>query len=62
MSSNEEHFLSAYVSEDTKVIGIEHHTDADWHAVLAAHVALRDRLDERIAEMDKCPHKPTGGE
>jgi len=53
-----EEFLTAYVSEDAKVIGIEHDTDADWHKVYDAHVALRDRLEERIREREKCPRKP----
>lgn len=53
-----EEFLTAYVSEDAKVIGIEHDTDADWRKVHDAHVALRDRLEERIREREKCPRKP----
>lgn len=53
-----ESFLLAYVSRDTKVIGIEHPTEADWQDVHAAHVALRDRLNERLAEADLCPVKP----
>ena len=53
-----EKFLTAYVSEDSKIIGIEHDTDADWHKVHDAHVALRDRLEERIREREKCPRKP----
>jgi len=53
-----ERFLTAYVSEDTKVIGIEHPTEADWNKVLAAHVALRDYINARISEMGKCPLKP----
>lgn len=50
-----EHFLVAYVSQDTKVIGIDHPTEASWEDVLQAHIALRDRLNVRIAEQDKCP-------
>lgn len=53
-----ERFLLAYVSQDTKVIGIEHPTEAIWQDVLAAHIALRDRLNLRIAEQEKCPFKP----
>jgi hypothetical protein len=53
-----EQWLTAYVSQDTKIIGIEHPTEADWQEVLNAHIALRDRLNVRIAEQDKCPHKP----
>jgi len=53
-----ERFLLAYVSHDTKVIGIEHPTEAPWDDVLNAHIALRDRLNVRIAEQKKCPHGP----
>lgn len=52
-----ERFLTAYVSEDAKVIGIEHETEADWHAVQRAHEALRDRLNVRLAEREKCPFR-----
>ncbi|WP_292362999.1 Gp49 family protein [Mesorhizobium sp.] len=58
-----EPFLIAYVSEDGKEVGIEHDTEADWGKVYMGHVVLRDRLNERIAQMDKCPahpHKATG--
>jgi hypothetical protein len=58
MAETDEKFLLAYVSRDSKVVGLEHDTDADWCEVLNAHVALRDRLNERIAGMDKCPFKP----
>ena len=40
---------------DAKVVGVEHATSADWHAVKAAHVALRDYLSARIANAGKCP-------
>ena len=53
-----EDFLVARVSQDTKVIGIDHPTEAPWVDVLAAHVALRDWLNQRLADMDKCPFKP----
>lgn len=53
-----EKFLTAYVSEDCKIIGIEHDTDADWHKVHDAHIALWNRLEERIREREKCPRKP----
>lgn len=53
-----EKFLTAYVSEDSKIIGIEHDTDADWHKVHDAHIALWNRLEERIREREKCPRKP----
>ena len=39
-------------------IGIDHPTDADWNDILARHIALRDRLNERIAEQQGCPFKP----
>ncbi len=51
-----EHFLVAYVSEDTRVIGLDHSTDADWKNVLAAQIALRDHLNWRIKNQDKCPY------
>lgn len=50
-----EDFLVARVSPDAKVVGVEHATSADWHAVKAAHVALRDYLSARIANAGKCP-------
>lgn len=53
-----ERFLTAYVSQDGKVIGIEHDTEADWHEIQRAHEVLRDRLNVRLAERDKCPFKP----
>ncbi len=55
---SDERFLVAYVSQDAKVIGIEHDTEADWVAVHRAHVVLRDRLNERLAEREKCPFRP----
>lgn len=59
VGEDDERFLLAYVSRDTKIIGIEHPTEADWSEVLAAHVALRDRLNVRIAEQEKCPFNPS---
>jgi len=53
-----EHFMTANVSRDGKIVGIDHSTDANWYDVLNAHIVLRDRLNERIREMDKCPFKP----
>jgi len=50
-----EDFLTARVSQDGKVIGIDHPADAYWPDVLNAHVALRDHIDKRIAEQNKCP-------
>lgn len=58
IADGEESFLLAYVSRDTKIIGIEHPTEANWQDVYAAHVALRDRLNERLAQADFCPIKP----
>lgn len=49
--------LVARVSPDG-TIGIDHPTDADWHDILARHIALRDRLNERIAEQENCPFRP----
>ena len=57
-----ERFLLAYVSADTRIIGVEHPTDAAWSEVYAAHVALRDRLNERINEQDKCPVRAQASE
>jgi hypothetical protein len=54
-----EKFLKAYVSQDGKIVGIDHETEADWGEVYRAHVILRDRLNERIAHMDKCPAHPS---
>jgi hypothetical protein len=53
-----DYFLTAYVSKDGRTVGIDHPTEADWNDVLTAHVGLRDRLNERIAEQEKCPFKP----
>ena len=58
---DDEHFLVAYVSKDTKVIGIEHPTGASFEDVLAAHIALRDRLNVRIEEQDNCPFSASVG-
>ncbi len=49
--------LVARVTPDG-TIGIDHPTDADWNDILARHIALRDRLNERIAEQQGCPFKP----
>lgn len=54
----DEEWLVARVSRDTKIIGIDHPTEADWNDVLQAHIALRDRLNVRIAGQQNCPHKP----
>lgn len=56
-----EHFLIAHVSKDGKTVGIDHPCDADWADVMTAHVALRDRINDRIAEQDGCPFKPRSG-
>jgi hypothetical protein len=53
-----DYFLTAYVSKDGRTVGIDHPTEADWNDVLTAHIGLRDRLNERIAEQEKCPFKP----
>lgn len=58
-ASPEEHFLTAHVSEDGSVVGIDHSMNADWHAVRTAHIALRDRINERLETEDNCPFKPT---
>lgn len=54
-----ENWLQARVSQDAKTIGIDHPTEADWQEVLRAHIVLRDRLNKRIAEQQKCPHRPS---
>lgn len=56
----DQHYLVAYVSHDAKTIGIDHPTDADWHDVRRAHIALRDRINERLATQDECPFRPKG--
>lgn len=53
------HFLTAYASADGKESGIDHPTDADWNEVRTAHVALRDWLNYRIENEDKCPLRPS---
>lgn len=53
-----EHFLTAYASKDGRETGIDHPTDADWNDVMAAHVGLRDWLNDRIANQGSCPHRP----
>ena len=55
----EQNFMVVTVSQDGTEIGIDHPTDADWNDVFRAHISLRDRMNERIAEMDKCPFKAT---
>ena len=56
--TNDEDFMICHVSKDCKIIGIEHPTDADFTDVLNAHIALRERLDERIKDQTKCPFHP----
>lgn len=51
-------YLTAYVSLDGKIVGIDHETEADWHEVRRAHEVLRDRLNERLAAQEQCPVKP----
>jgi hypothetical protein len=50
--------LTAYVSKDGTVTGLDHETDADWSDVQKAHVSLRDWLNERIANRSRCPMAP----
>lgn len=59
-----DNFLVVRVSHDARQIGIDHPTNAPWEQVLAAHLALRDRLNERIAEQRNCPFapKPSSGQ
>lgn len=40
-------------------IGIDHATDANWQAIFDAHVAVRERMDERITAEGDCPVKPS---
>lgn len=54
-AQDDERFLTAYVSRDGRVVGIDHPTDASWHDVLQAHEALLARVQERIAEQQNCP-------
>lgn len=67
----DENFMVVTVSRDGRQVGINHPTEADWNDVLQAHIGLRDRLNERIAEQEKCPlcrqggwgpHTPASGE
>lgn len=51
-------FLVAHVSKDGTVVGIDHPCDALWSDVLRAHLALRDRINERVDAQDGCPFKP----
>ena len=51
-------WFTATVSQDATTIGIDHPADADWFEVRRAHVALRDRLNERLDDQDKCPVRP----
>jgi len=53
-----EHLLVAHASKDGKMVGIDHPCDAAWADVITALIALRDRINERIAEQDGCPYKP----
>lgn len=57
---DDENFLRAHVSRNCKVVGIDHPGPgvADWHEVRAAHIALRDRINERLEAEDRCPFKP----
>lgn len=54
-----DHFLVAHVNKDGSIVGIDHPCDADWSDVMRAHIALRDRVNSRIAEQDGCPFKPS---
>jgi len=47
-----EYFLHAGVSEDAKTVGLWHETSSDRSKIRAAHVSLRDRLNERLSEED----------
>lgn len=58
----DESLLVATVSLVDGTIGIDHSTDADWHAIYKAHLSLRDRLNERLLEKDACPFKPASTE
>lgn len=53
-----EHFLVIHANKDGTLVGIDHPCDAVWNDVMAAHVAVRDRINERIAQQDGCPFKP----
>lgn len=53
-----ENFMQVRVSQDGRTIGIDHPTEASWEDVLRAHISLRDRLNERIAEQQNCPFAP----
>lgn len=55
-------FLVATVSQDGREVGIDHPTDANWDDVLRAHISLRDRINERLAENGNCPFKPQPSE
>jgi len=61
VADSDETFLTAYVSANTNIIGIDHPTEAPWQQVYDAHVALRDRLNERLEQEDLCPYKPEAG-
>lgn len=57
-TDKEEQFLIAHVSRDGRVIGVDHPSTAPWEDVLAAHVMLRDHLNDRITRQRACPfHK-----
>lgn len=51
-----EDFLTAHVSQDCRIIGLEHPTDADWNEVRAALIALRNHLTWRIDNARLCPY------
>jgi hypothetical protein len=55
---SEEHFLTAHVSRDGKVVGIEHPTDAEFADVHAAHLVLRSYINRRLRNRAKCPFHP----
>ena len=61
VADSDETFLTAYVSANTNIIGIDHPTEAPWQQVYDAHLALRDRLNERLEQEDLCPYKPKAG-
>jgi hypothetical protein len=56
-SEDEEDFLVARVSRSGKIIGIDHPTEAIWTEVRDAHIALRDRINERLQNQDFCPFR-----
>lgn len=58
LADPDEFFLTAHVSRDGHIVGIDHPMDADWYDVRTAHIALRDRINERLDTQDRCPFKP----